>query len=254
MNWPAQCAVVIPCFNEGKQIGAVVRAVRKHLPAVFVVDDCSSDDTAQQAKAAGAEVLRHSTNLGKGAALMTGWRHAQQQGFEWALTMDGDGQHASNDIPAFLQHAEKTNSALVIGNRMENPFSMPFVRRLVNRWMSKRISLRAGRTLPDTQCGFRLMKLSAWHALRIETQRFEIESEVLLAFVRAGLPVSFVPIQVIYGNEQSKIHPLADTVRWLRWWWTCDTERTFSATTANKTSTTPHPALSPEGRGWPKDG
>ena len=95
---------------------------------------------------------------------------------------------------------------------------MPLVRRVVNRWMSKRISTAAGRPLPDTQCGFRLMTLEAWRSLRIQAAHFEIESEVLLAFIAAGYKVEFVPIRVIYKKEQSKIHPVRDTVRWFRWW------------------------------------
>jgi glycosyltransferase involved in cell wall biosynthesis len=237
VNWPSQCAVVIPCFNEGKAIRPLVEAVRKHLPNILVIDDGSSDATAANAKAAGAEVLRHESNLGKGAALMRGWRRAYETGCIWALAMDGDGQHSPEDIPKFLRAAETTSAQLVVGNRMENPAAMPFVRRAVNRWMSATISRRAGCNLPDTQSGFRLMNLSAWAALPLETQRFEIESEVLLAFVRAGSRVNFVPIQVIYRDEQSKIHPVADTIRWFRWWrgW-CGVQKISATGTPSKVS------------------
>jgi dolichol-phosphate mannosyltransferase len=85
--------------------------------------------------------------------------------------------------------------------------------------MSRRLTVTAGRLLPDSQCGFRLMKLSAWAGLKISATHFEIESEVLLAFVRAGLEVEFVPVRAIYKDEQSKIHPVRDAVRWLKWWW-----------------------------------
>jgi hypothetical protein len=97
--------------------------------------------------------------------------------------------------------------------------SMPWLRRRVNHWMSRRLTVTAGRLLPDSQCGFRLMKLSAWAGLKISATHFEIESEVLLAFVRAGLEVEFVPVRAIYKDEQSKIHPVRDAVRWLKWWW-----------------------------------
>ena len=95
---------------------------------------------------------------------------------------------------------------------------MPWLRRCVNRWMSARLSSLAGQTLPDSQCGFRLLRLDAWAGLRLETARFEIESEMTLAFAAAGHVIRFVPIQVIYKTEHSKINPFADTVRWLRWW------------------------------------
>jgi hypothetical protein len=84
--------------------------------------------------------------------------------------------------------------------------------------MSRRISRSVGRRLPDTQCGFRLINLEALDKLPVSTTHFEIESEVLLAFARAGRRIEFVPIQVIYKSEQSKIHPLIDTIRWFKWW------------------------------------
>jgi glycosyltransferase involved in cell wall biosynthesis len=218
MNWPMQCAVTIPCLNESATIAEITASVRQHLPTVFVIDDGSQDNTAALAKNAGAEVLRHNTPLGKGAALQTGWRHARERGFTWALTMDGDGQHSADDIPAFLNCAERTGAELVVGNRMIYPRVMPWLRRRVNRWMSARISTLAGQPLPDTQCGFRLMNLETWAALPIAPAHFEIESDVLLAFAARGCWIEFVPVEVIYKNEQSKIHPLRDTIRWFRWW------------------------------------
>jgi hypothetical protein len=84
--------------------------------------------------------------------------------------------------------------------------------------MSRELSRLAGCELPDTQSGYRLMRLAAWGEVPLQTDRFEIESELLLAFVRAGRQVSFVPVSVKYLDEQSKIHPWHDTVRWCRWW------------------------------------
>jgi glycosyltransferase involved in cell wall biosynthesis len=218
MNWPAQCAVIIPCLNESAAICALVTAVKGKLPRVLVVDDGSTDSTAKFAAKAGAEVVQHSVSKGKGAALQAGWNWASQNGFHWALTMDGDGQHSPDDIPAFLRRAEESRADLVIGNRMNDPRSMPWLRRFVNRWMSRRISRSVGRRLPDTQCGFRLINLEALGKLPVSTTHFEIESEVLLAFARADRRIEFVPIQVIYKSEQSKIHPLIDTIRWFKWW------------------------------------
>jgi glycosyltransferase involved in cell wall biosynthesis len=218
MNWPVQCAVIIPCLNEGAAIGALVSAIRPQLPQVLVIDDGSTDDTAGVAARAGATVLRHATALGKGAALQTGWKWAHERGFDWALTLDGDGQHSPQDIAKLLNCAENTSAELVVGNRMQAAQNMPGLRRFVNRWMSRRISIRAGRDFPDSQCGFRLIRLDAWAILPIAAAHFEIESEVLLAFARTGRRIEFVPIQVIYKTEQSKIHPLRDTIRWFRWW------------------------------------
>jgi glycosyltransferase involved in cell wall biosynthesis len=209
----------MPCHNEGGQLAAVVSAVRKILPTVFVVDDGSTDETAAVAQSSGAQVLRFATNLGKGAALKTGLEHAQATGFRFAITMDGDGQHDPADLPKFLEAAAAEYADLVVGNRMGNAQAMPWLRRQVNRWMSRRLSGRAGRELPDTQCGYRLNRLSAWRELDLRTTGFEVESEMLLAMIRAGRRVLFVPVRTVYHVGQSKIHPLRDTIRWFRWWW-----------------------------------
>jgi glycosyltransferase involved in cell wall biosynthesis len=218
MNWTTDCAVVIPCLNEEGFIGPLVATVRQQLPSVLVVDDGSTDGTAFLAARAGAQVVRHETTQGKGAALRTGLQHVRDAGYEWALTMDGDGQHAPEDIPRLLEVARRTRARLVIGNRMGDPAGMPRLRRIVNRWMSRRISAAAGLPLPDSQCGFRLMHLETWASLPIRATHFEIESDTLLAFAAHNCRIEFVPIQVIYKTEQSKIHPWRDTLRWFRWW------------------------------------
>jgi glycosyltransferase involved in cell wall biosynthesis len=209
--------VVIPCRNEARFIGSLVRSVREFLPNVIVVNDASTDSTAAEAEAAGAEVLSHATAQGKGAALKTGWARARERGCQWVLCMDGDGQHAPNDIPKFLSAAEQGSVSLVVGNRMGEAHKIPWLRRLVNRWMSWRLSSLAGQSLPDSQCGYRLVKLAALERIALRANQFEIESEQLLAFIAAGQRVAFVPVEVIYRTERSKIHPLRDTLRWFRW-------------------------------------
>jgi glycosyltransferase involved in cell wall biosynthesis len=210
--------VVIPCFNEGDSIAGLVAATRRQFPRVLVVDDGSTDDTAAQAQTAGAQVVPHAKNLGKGAALKTGLSQARQQGFEWAFTLDGDGQHVPDDMPVFLERAGQTGALLVVGNRMPNARAIPWLRRQVNRWISRQLSRRAGRPLPDSQCGFRLIHLEAWAALPLKTEHFEVESETLMAFLAAAHPVAFVPIRVIGRGRSSHIHPVADSLRWWRWW------------------------------------
>lgn len=217
MDWQSSCAVVIPCLNEAKAVGDVVIAVRKLLRDVVVVDDGSTDDTAAVAKAAGASIIRHEQPCGKGAALRDGWAEAQRRGFAWAVSMDGDGQHAPGDLPEFLERASRGDVALVSGNRMADTAGMPFVRRWTNRFMSACLSRVAGVPLPDSQCGYRLMRLEPWSGLPVNSCCFEIESEILVQFARAGLGIAFVPITVIYGDERSKIRPLRDTWRWFRW-------------------------------------
>jgi hypothetical protein len=132
--------------------------------------------------------------------------------------MDGDGQHAPEDIPKFLDCAGKNVVALVVGDRMGNAAAMPWLRRQVNRWMSRRLSRLAGVRLPDSQCGFRLANLEKLMRLPLSAQRFEIESETLLTLLAAGHRVEFIPVRVIYESSRSNICPFRDTWRWLRWW------------------------------------
>ena len=217
-DWARDCAAVLPCYNEGSTVAEVARGVRAHLPTVFVVDDGSTDDTAAQSSAAGATVIRNTKNRGKGSALRSGLDRARAQGFAWALTLDGDGQHAPADIPSFFACADKMRASFVVGNRLGAPGKMPLLRRAVNRLMTALLSRLAGTPLADSQCGFRLIHLAAWAKLPLKTDHFETESELLVEFIRAGHRVEFVPVQVIYKSGRSKIRPLVDTWRWLRWW------------------------------------
>lgn len=217
MNWQRECAAVIPCFNEAAHIQRVVNTVREYLPTVIVVDDGSTDRTAQKANFAGAEILRLNRNSGKGAALRQGWRRARDLGYPWVLMLDGDAQHAATDIPKFFSHAQTTGADLVVGNRMNQIRDMPLIRRWANQWMSQRISRLAGRELPDSQCGFRLARVESLLQLSLRASRFEIESEMLLSFLAAEKQVEFVPVRTIYETRASKINPLTDTWRWLRW-------------------------------------
>jgi glycosyltransferase involved in cell wall biosynthesis len=216
------CAAVIPCLNEEKTIAAVVSSLRDKLPLVVVVDDGSTDGTAHNAENAGAVVIRHGRNRGKGAALQTGLSHLLSLGFDWAVALDGDGQHDPAHLPAFLRCVEETGAPLVIGNRMHDArtrdAAMPWLRWQVNRWMSSKLSRAMGQHLPDTQSGFRLLHLQTWASLALRAQRFEVESEMLMAFLAARHSVEFVPIRVIASGRKSRIHPFTDTIRWWKWW------------------------------------
>lgn len=217
MNWPQQCLAVLPCFNEVQGLTALLPELQKHLPHILVVDDGSTDDTQAVACKLGAKILPLAQNQGKGYALRQGLESAKQLGYRWALVMDGDGQHSAADIPAFFAQAERTHPDLLIGNRMTHCTAMPFVRRWTNRYLSYRISNLVGQSLPDTQCGFRLIRLDALNGLSLQTTGFEIESELLVQMALAQRRIGFVPITTIYKGEQSKIHPLRDSLRWFRW-------------------------------------
>src|SRR5262245_19982208 len=219
MSIAQSCVAVIPCLNEEGTIAALVGEVRSFLDVVIVVDDGSNDGTAAKAIGAGAIVIRLPETSGKGAALTAGFRRARDLGFNWTLALDGDGQHAANDIPVFLSQAEGSSDVrMVVGNRMGQASKMPLLRRCVNRWMSKKLSRYCKHELPDSQCGFRLLHLDSWARFEFKAAHFEIESELIVRSVCAGLKVDFVPIQARYACERSKIHPLRDTVRWFKWW------------------------------------
>lgn len=213
---PLHCGAVIPCHNEAASIASVVHGIRSFVPWVLVVDDGSTDGTGLIARQAGARLLSQDRRSGKGAALRCGWKATRQAGFEWVLMLDGDGQHAPEDAPRLLA-AASLRHPLIVGNRFPAR-DMPWQRRLVNAWMSRRLTRLAGRPLPDSQCGYRLAHLPTLLDLNIGTRHFEIESEMCLAFSRAGHAVEFVPVTPRYGPERSKIRPVLDSWRWLRWY------------------------------------
>jgi len=211
-------AALIPCRNEAAALPALLTEVRRFLPAVLVVDDGSEDATAAVAREMGAECIGWESGRGKGSALKAGFQYLTDSGFSHALTLDGDGQHSPRDIPRFLSCGESLGADLVVGRRTMSAGSMPWSRRMANRAMSGCLSFCAGRSLPDSQCGFRLVKLELARRAHAATQHFEFESELLVSFVLRGFRVEFIPIQTIYRGERSKICPLVDTWRWLRWY------------------------------------
>lgn len=204
---------IVPAYFEERNIADVVRGIRGQGMSVLVVDDGSTDATAEQAVAAGATVLRHPVNRGKGAALQTGFHHAIQQGVSWIVTMDSDGQHDPADLPSFCALASG-DIAVIVGNRMGDIADMPRLRRLTNRFMSWLLSLMIGQRVADTQCGYRAYRADVLPLLFTKTTRYDAESEVLVRLGRAGYRIESVPIRTIYhAAPKSKINPFADTAR-----------------------------------------
>lgn len=213
-SFPVAC-VVVPAYNEGKRIGDVVTNIRRHIPRVIVVDDGSRDDTGAAAEQAGAIVLRHERNQGKGVALHAGFERAMQEPCEVVLTIDADGQHNPDELPKFLETYRRTGIPVLLGNRMTHLEQMPRIRRWTNRAMSMIISHMMKQYVPDTQCGFRLYRRDVLPFLNVESHRFAAESEMLLRLADRGFRIDSVRISVIYGEEQSKINPIRDTFRFL---------------------------------------
>ena len=207
---------LIPAYNEAAHIAAVVAGAAAHLP-VLVVDDGSADDTVRLAEKAGATVVRHVANRGKGTALVTGFGWALERGSGAVVTLDADGQHDPAEIPAFLDAFERGAGDLIIGRRRFD--QMPRARQWANATGSRLLSWAVGQRIYDNQSGYRLVSRRALETFRFTTTGFDLEVEMIAQAARAGLRIGWVPIRTIYAGEQSHINPLADTARFLRVVW-----------------------------------
>jgi glycosyltransferase involved in cell wall biosynthesis len=205
---------LIPAYEEGPRIAAVVERARTFLPVV-VVDDGSTDDTAARAEAAGALVLRQVPNAGKGAALRAGFRHALATDALAVVTLDADGQHDPAEIPRFLVAFEAGHPELVIGRR--NFRTMPPVRRLSNTLGGMVFSAAVGQRVADNQSGYRLIGRQLMTALLDSRETgFEFEVEMIARCIALGLPIAEVPIRTIYAGEPSHIQPWRHFTEFLR--------------------------------------
>ncbi len=208
-------SVLIPSYNEARTIGHIVAELILKGFIVYVVDDGSSDDTARLAHAEGAVVVKHRKNMGKGASLREGFRHIVKKGFDAVIIMDGDGQHLASDIGNFMEKMDATGADIVIGNRMLDVSSMPKERKYTNRFMSCLISLISGQRVPDSQCGYRLVKTDLLKKVTLEASNYEIETEMIIRASRAGFRIESVPIKTIYKGEKSRVNPVVDTLRFI---------------------------------------
>jgi len=215
----SQTAAVIPAYQDEKHIGDIVRRTRERLYHVLVVDDGSSDHTAQRARDAGAEVIVHDQNRGKGEAIKTGLGYCMDREVMWVSLLDSDGQHLPEEIDRFLTAAGATQLTFFIGNRMNNLTGMPFIRRVVNRYMSRQISRVCGQEIPDTQCGFRMLHRQLIPQLLGGGDRFDYDTEVLIIASRKSYRITSVPITTVYSDQVSKIRPLRDAIRFLKLMW-----------------------------------
>ena len=203
------CAV-IPTYQNAKTLLQVVADVHRVVDTVFVVDDGSNDGTAALLdKATGNErpekVLTHPKNCGKGAALKTGLTYARQQGFRYAVTVDADGQHRADDIPALLKAVEEEPDALVIGSRGLQHENMPAKSTFANRFSNFWFALQTLQRLPDTQSGLRVYPLRRLHGLRWMSARYEAELTLLVFSAWAGVKLLPVPVSVYYPPRDQRV-------------------------------------------------
>ena len=209
---------ILPALNAARFLPDVIGAIRTAQPAVrtLVVDDGSTDGTAGEARAAGAEVNAHPRTLGQGMALRTGYAWALEQGLDWVFTLDSDGQHLPSEMQGFLDAAATGNWDALVGTRMASTTNMPWLRKWTNITTSRVISGLAGCRIEDSQSGYRLYRVEKLRGLRLRTTRYDAESEILVRLARGGARIGSVPISTIYGDQVSTIRPLVDTGRFLR--------------------------------------
>ncbi len=206
------CALVA-AFNEEETIAAVVTGVLCHVPEVLVVDDGSTDRTAERAAAAGARVVRHAQNQGKGAAVRTGLAQVLAGDASHVLFIDGDLQHDPDDIPRLLAASAQSGCDLVIAERAFARGSMPTARFYSNRIGSRILSAFIGTEVADSQSGFRLIRARALSELHLTATGYEIETEMLIKLARRKASLCRISIAPRYQGARSKLRSVRDTFR-----------------------------------------
>lgn len=216
-NNPLHSVILIPAWNEAGRIAPVVEAAAGYLP-VLVVDDGSHDDTPVRAESAGAFVVRHERNQGKGVALLTGFQWALNRDASEVITLDADGQHDPREVPSLIEAQRASGAEMVIGHR---DFSkMPFPRGYTNAFGSWLLSQVLGTEILDNQSGYRLYRRKLLEAFRPTSARFELEVEIIVQAVYLGMGISWVPIQTIYGTGKvSHFHPIRDSLLFFSMVW-----------------------------------
>jgi glycosyltransferase involved in cell wall biosynthesis len=212
--------VVIPCFNEETTIGSVILRAKKYADAILVVDDGSSDSTVAIAREAGAVVLSHLKNRGKSAAVKTGFQYALEQGYEYVVTIDGDGQHNPDEIPNILGNVINNGHDISIGYRVGNQTQMPKWRKVGKRVLDYGTSLGTGGFVTDSQCGFRAFNRRAVESItpRLTGDNFSVESEQLVRAHELNLGVVNTNVTCKYENlDTSTKNPATHGVSVLRY-------------------------------------
>ncbi len=208
--------VLIPAYNVEKTIGGVIRDLLGYgfeKANIIAVNDGSEDGTEDAIKREGVRLLNHEKNMGKGASLRDGFSVAAQLNLQKVFVIDADAQHKVSDAAEFLQRNGTYD--MVIGERTDILSSMPLHRQLSNRTVNLVVSLLSGIRTTDVQCGYRFVNLRIFDRVRLRTNNYQTESEMVIRAARNGYHIGFVPITTIYGTEKSHIRGLIDTLRFV---------------------------------------
>ena len=207
--------ILIPAYNAQETLGSVLKKIEPLKMDTIVVNDGSSDETKRVASENGAQLLEHPLNLGKGAALRTGFQYILQKGYQVVITLDADGQHDPSEIPFLLKIFQSVNPDILIASRSAEFGKMTFLRRFWNRLGVKAVARLCHSDITDSQSGFRLIRTEVLKAVDLSTSRFETELELLIKACKKGFGVLSVPIktQKVDGTGSSHFRPVIDT--WL---------------------------------------
>lgn len=208
--------VLMPVYNSANHLKALIDKITQLGIKIIVVDDGSTDSSAEIALESKVEVLRHSTNKGKGAAIRTGLERLRGSDYDLVIIMDSDAQHKPEEINNFINRYNQTLIPVIVGNRMNDTARMPLLRKLTNRFMSGIISKICRQNIPDSQCGFRLIEKNVFDNIQLKSSNYEIESEMLIKASRKGYKIDSIPISTVYSEEKSYINPFIDTLRFAK--------------------------------------
>lgn len=210
--------VLIPTYNNEKHVLKVVDSVLEYIQDIIVVNDGSTDSTLSLLSTYSSKIhiISYSENKGKGYAIQRGFREAVQLGFDYALTIDSDGQHYASDIPKFIETISKHPDSLLIGSRILNQENMPQKNTFANKFSNFWFTVQTGKRLPDTQTGFRLYPLKRIRKIHFFTNRYETELEILVRCAWKNINLIPIAINVFYAAKNERIthfRPFKDFAR-----------------------------------------
>ncbi len=209
--------VIIPTYNNQGTLAEVVNNVKNYTDRIIIVNDGSTDSTSQILSTfKGLDIIEYAPNKGKGFAIRTGFTRALELGFDYAITIDADGQHFAEDLPLFLQKIQECPNSLIIGSRNIEAEGMPGKNTFANRFSNFWFKLETGIQLPDTQSGYRLYPIRAYTNTHFFTKKYEFEIEILVRSAWRNIPINHIPVKVYYPPEDERVshfRPLRDFTR-----------------------------------------